>query len=326
MSVHCIFDLWTTDVLAATHDHILDAVQNRNKTILVARGEVAGPKPSAWKEGVGCRLRIIPVLLEDVGSPRHELTWHPRRQFLTSVTHDGNVHDRNGLSTTPWPQTEILPTDADDASSGFRQAEAVPSGSARRGDVSQHLRNGRRAPSTNGHELAHVPFLELLTTDEVQTLRWYTNELCERVFLDEAAGFISIPTLENDVLASNTESLERPSEHSHDMEQRNIYQCPWHRSAASLDCQGSHPRIGQVARGVAMREHNTLGFASGPTCVHNNGGVICIGRRQWIWLRNRAWRHKFRPPLEGHRKTTGPWSHQHDAAKNVQIRWTTQSL
>src|SRR5262249_42005886 len=96
-----LLNLARIDVVAGDDDHVLLAVHDRDVAILVHRREVAGVEP-AVAQGLGGRLRLLPIALHNVLAATDELAYHARRHLAAVCVHDLDLDAGNRLAHGSW--------------------------------------------------------------------------------------------------------------------------------------------------------------------------------------------------------------------------------
>src|SRR6185437_8649576 len=95
MAEERILDLDAIDVLAAPDEHVLDAIEDVEKALLVAAYEVAAAQP-AIGEARRRRLAVVPIAFDDIGSLDPELADRAIGDILARGVDDAQIADGNG--------------------------------------------------------------------------------------------------------------------------------------------------------------------------------------------------------------------------------------
>jgi hypothetical protein len=93
MTADDLLDLARVDVGAPADDHVLLAIGDEQIAILVEVADVAGVQPAA-AQGLGRRLRLVPVALHHDVAAYHDLAELAGRARLVLVVDDAHAHRR----------------------------------------------------------------------------------------------------------------------------------------------------------------------------------------------------------------------------------------
>ena len=101
MQVQLVLDLDTVDVLAASHDHVLLAVEQPEVAVLVDLGPVTGQNKAVSPEDLGGLARLLPVsgvcLLTAVRDFTDDIGFD---DFVAGIVEDRDVGVRSGQAAT----------------------------------------------------------------------------------------------------------------------------------------------------------------------------------------------------------------------------------
>src|ERR1019366_6105023 len=100
-----VFDLAGEDVETPRDDHVLLAIYNRQKPVLVFASDVAGVEPVSF-EGLACLLRLVPIALHHQGSPHTQFPWLALLYFLAVIVEQADTNPRH-RSTARRQSVEI---------------------------------------------------------------------------------------------------------------------------------------------------------------------------------------------------------------------------
>ena len=89
--MHGVLNFLRVDVLAATDDHVLQSVDDIDKTVLVHPGAVASVHPTV-ANCRGCCLGLVPVAQHDLSTAHRDLAGSAARQFVTVQIHDPDIY------------------------------------------------------------------------------------------------------------------------------------------------------------------------------------------------------------------------------------------
>src|SRR3546814_156153 len=99
MRVESAFDLDAINILAASDQHVLRAVENEDEAFLVDTHEIAGVEP-AIGDGGGGRLGLVPIAFDDIRPFDPKLADLTGRQGLALLIDDLHIDDGHA-----WPGT-----------------------------------------------------------------------------------------------------------------------------------------------------------------------------------------------------------------------------
>ncbi len=171
MAVKNLLDFSRVDVVAATDDQVLGAVDDEVETVLVAIAEVAGVQPAAAQRGLG-RLRLPAVTLHDVVAADEDLAdvVLARRQWLVVLAADAHLHAPDGLADRERPA--IARAVERGRATGLGQAIALEYvGAVFRLERAHHFLGQRCAAGNRPPERRQVPAADVELGQRVQHRR-----------------------------------------------------------------------------------------------------------------------------------------------------------
>ena len=214
-------DLCAVHVLASTQDHVFDAVFDVDEALLVEPAEVTGAQP-AINEGLGGRVRTVPVPADQIRPLEPDLAMATDGQRLVVAVADLDLHDRHDPTRTRRLLGVVVATVARSICVGL--GHAVTDGRLAAGEAVGNLGDQRRRRwGTSPADVAQARRVELgkaRRLDEIPTLRRHADEVRDLLTLDDLKRLVDVPLEHDDELHPTCEAAEHHRHTTGDVEQR----------------------------------------------------------------------------------------------------------
>ncbi|MNS01806.1 hypothetical protein D3C72_330970 [compost metagenome] len=274
------FHLAGIHVLATADDHVLEAVDDVDVTLLVHVGAVAGVHPAAT-QGLGGFLGVVPVAEHDVRAAHHHFAHGAARDRVVVFVDDAHGHPQ------PRPPGRTQPATGDaggvmvfravggDRWCGLGHAVALGELDIRQGfqgHFQQRYRN-RRGAIGQAAQATQIMFGEFRVHDQHLQHGRHNQDVGDAFTLDSAHHVQRIEGRDEDARQPEQRNQDHPRQrrqmkHRRDVQGQGI---------------GRHRHIGSPGHGrrpqVHVRLHDAFRPTGGAAGVHDAGQVVAAAKR-----------------------------------------------
>mmetsp|Transcript_22062 Transcript_22062/g.47028 ORF Transcript_22062/g.47028 Transcript_22062/m.47028 type:complete len:397 (+) Transcript_22062:201-1391(+) len=278
------FHLRTRDVLAASDDQILGAVDYVEQTVFVCHTEVSSAEPQeALFIDVEDLVRFVGlavVLLHDHCSVKADFPDLPRPDLLVVDVQNADLQVK--LRNPSRSRTQGKDVSRHSAADHVRLGETVSSAGLGCLDLVvdslDHWRREGRSPAADNLERGGVVLVKVFVVRDVVSHGRDSNQCLDFLVLNDLQGALGVPLAHRAELGPASQSAQKPRVGPSSMEEWRAEQKYWLVGTLPNCCCLEDSVSVDGSQDAPMRAGDALGVAGGAGGVHQHGSVVLANR------------------------------------------------